>query len=465
MNLKRERTVEVVRGIFLFALFITIGWSIAYGIINFVHERMSGDTEFARLEQEARMLGDIVTASTGGQTEEVLNELARLKGLELVFVQGDAVRRFQGQPEATEELSLSDEQLQAPVGGSMIQTVKRQALLGSGYMLVGLPVQVEGSAAGLLVIERLPGFFANYSKGLLTVYCALVVLVLIALAMRPWREELRGWMEVINAIRRIGKGDFTVTLERNRHMRGQFGELADSINDMTTNLSQMEEMRQSFISNVSHEIQSPLTSIRGFARALQEDGLEEEQRNRYYNIIETESMRLSKLSDNLLKLTSLDSDKHPFEPKPYRLDKQLRRMILACEPQWSDKDIVMDVELPELRIAADEDLLSQVWMNLLSNSIKFTPAKGVIRVHAKQQGDHIVVVLSDSGIGIAAEDVPHIFERFFKADKARDRSIGGSGLGLSIVKRILDIHGGIAEVASVLGQGTTFTVRLPAMQG
>ena len=135
----------------------------------------------------------------------------------------------------------------------------------------------------------------------------------------------------------MSKGNFTVNINKRHKIQGQYGELVDSIYDMASELSQVEQMRQAFISNVSHEIQSPLTSIRGFARALQQEDLETEQRRHYYSIIETESLRLSKISDNLLKLTSLESDQHPFEPKLYRLDKQIRRMILACEPQWVEK--------------------------------------------------------------------------------------------------------------------------------
>jgi two-component system phosphate regulon sensor histidine kinase PhoR len=140
-------------------------------------------------------------------------------------------------------------------------------------------------------------------------------------------------------------------------------------------------------SNVSHEIQSPLTSISGFSRALQNEGLSTEERNHYLVIIETESKRLSKLSDNLLKLTSLESKQHPFDPKAYRLDKQLRKVVLACEPQWVEKGIEMDIDLGEVEIVADEDMMNQVWVNLIHNGIKFTPIGGTIRIELQQQGN------------------------------------------------------------------------------
>jgi signal transduction histidine kinase len=221
-------------------------------------------------------------------------------------------------------------------------------------------------------------------------------------------------------------------------------------------------MRQEFISNVSHEIQSPLTSIRGFAQALQSDQLSPEDRHHYLSIIETESKRLSRITEDLLKLAALESEHAKFEPAAYHLDKQIRDLILACEPQWTEKGIDMDVTLEEVTIMADQDLLSQVWINLIHNSIKFTPVGGTVRVGLHRQGSNVVeFCITDTGIGIAEEDQVRIFERFYKADKSRDRSIAGSGLGLSITKKILEMHKGTIEVQSKLGQGTQFTICLP----
>ena len=143
------------------------------------------------------------------------------------------------------------------------------------------------------------------------------------------------------------------------------------------------KLRQDFISNVSHEIQSPLTSIRGFAALLKNDTLTAEQKNHYLNIIEAESKRLSSLSDNLLKLSALETGSEPLSIKEYRLDKQLEKVALMLEPQWSAKNIAMEADLEKLTIQGDEDLLSQVWVNLLHNAIKFTPEGGTIRIILK----------------------------------------------------------------------------------
>jgi two-component system, OmpR family, phosphate regulon sensor histidine kinase PhoR len=273
-------------------------------------------------------------------------------------------------------------------------------------------------------------------------------------------QQVQAFAPIIQALEKIAKGDFSIRLD-NDHEDGVLNGLVTSVNKMALELGQMENMRQEFISNVSHEIQSPLTSIRGFAQALENDQLSPEERHHYLSIIENESTRLSRITEDLLKLASLESDQVRFEPKPYRLDKQIRNLILACEPQWAGKRIDMDVSLEEVNIIADEDLLSQVWINLINNSIKFTPSGGSVHIGLRRHDGQIEFRISDTGIGIAAEDQAHVFERFYKADRSRTRSSGGSGLGLSIARKTIEMHHGAIEVQSKLGAGTTFTVSLP----
>ncbi|MEO7911159.1 MAG: HAMP domain-containing sensor histidine kinase [Roseiflexaceae bacterium] len=310
-------------------------------------------------------------------------------------------------------------------------------------------------------------------KQVLNSFAGLFLLVIVGMTLgrlfrsSAWARQMNMLAPLLNAMEQIARGDFSVRVEqpRTHNPDDPFGKLFKGVNDMALELKQMEAMRQEFISNVSHEIQSPLTSIRGFARALQNDALSPVDRSHYLNIIETESMRLSKLSDNLLALAALDAENSPFEPQPYRLDKQIRNIILACEPQWMSKAIEMDVSFEEVTISADDDLLSQVWINLLANSIKFTPQGGRICVDLYQQEGTIAFGITDTGIGISEEDQAHIFERFYKADPSRTRSNGGgSGLGLSIAHKIIELHHGTIAVSSKPCQGTTFTVSLPAEQ-
>lgn len=277
-----------------------------------------------------------------------------------------------------------------------------------------------------------------------------------------FRARRRGpFAAIIDALQRIAQGDFSTRLEDNHRAHGAVGELVQSVNDMALKLDEMERMRQEFISDVSHEIQSPLTSIRGFAGALRENDQSAEERRHYIDIIESESTRLSKLSANLLKLASLESDQVKFEPKPYRLDTQIRSLILACETQWTAKQIDMDVALEEASITADEELLSQAWINLIHNSIKYTPQGGSVRVSLRRSPDRVEVSIADTGIGISPEDQSHIFDRFYKADRSRRPAEGGSGLGLAIAKKVVELHHGTISVRSESGAGAAFIVDLP----
>jgi signal transduction histidine kinase len=262
---------------------------------------------------------------------------------------------------------------------------------------------------------------------------------------------------LLNALAEIAAGNYDIFLDADP--ADPFSEMAGAINEMAKNLGTVETLRQDFISNISHEIQSPLTSIAGFAKLLQQDSLPETQRRHYCEIIESESLRMSAMSENLLKLSTLDSGIHPLNPAAFRLDQQLQDIILALEPQWTLKALDVELDTIKLTVEADESLLAQVWTNLLTNAIKFTPRGGTIVI----KGTSEMISIADSGLGMSKEDQLRIFERFYKADKSRDRSLGGNGLGLAIVKKIIDLHGGTVAVDSELRHGTVVKIKLPSL--
>lgn len=263
----------------------------------------------------------------------------------------------------------------------------------------------------------------------------------------------------LDAMNRITKGDFSVVL--NVDQNDPFAKINETINKMANELGTMENLRQDFIANVSHEIQSPLTSISGFAELLRSKDVSEEERLHYLEIIEAESKRLSKLSDNLLKLSSLDAAVTPLALTDFRLDRQLQNALLMLEPQWSEKNLDISLELAVVHMHGDEHLMTQVWINLIHNAVKFTPTGGRIQIILDLRDDMIECRIEDSGIGIAEENLPHIFERFYKVDKARERDLGGNGLGLSLVKKIIELHKGTIRVESNVGSGTVFIIHLP----
>ncbi|AQX55095.1 sensor histidine kinase [Priestia flexa] len=259
------------------------------------------------------------------------------------------------------------------------------------------------------------------------------------------------------AMKKVGKGDYSVQVEH--ASSDEIGLLTKNFNQMAKELNKIETMRQEFIASVSHEIQSPLTSIKGFSKALKDNIVSEDKKQQYLTIIEKESTRLSQLSSNLLKLASLDAEHHPFHHKTYDLDEQIRHVILALEPQWTEKELEIELDLERVRIEGDEELLEQVWLNLLSNSIKYTHQSGTIEVSMSSVKEGVTVSVKDTGIGIDEEDQKYIFESFYTVDKSR--SLKSNGLGLAISKKIVNLHEGSISVESRINKGSTFTVFLP----
>ena len=256
---------------------------------------------------------------------------------------------------------------------------------------------------------------------------------------------------------KVQEGDFTVRLPDNQP--GEVGELMRSFNDMTEALGSTAYLQKDFISSISHEFKTPIASIRGFAKLLQMPGLTEEQKAEYIHLIAQESDRLSRLSETLLRLSALEQQTALASLTTFTLDEQLRQVILRLEPAWSQKDIGWQLEMEELAITSDQELLNQVWVNLIQNAIKFSPEGSEIAVRLFREGS-TVVEIEDHGCGMTEEAQQRIFDKFYQADKSRKQE--GVGLGLSLVKRIVDMMGGQITVKSAVGEGSTFRVELPA---
>ena len=255
---------------------------------------------------------------------------------------------------------------------------------------------------------------------------------------------------------RVQEGDFSVRLPDNQP--GEMGELMRSFNDMTETLGSTAYLQKDFISSISHEFKTPIASIRGFAKLLQMPGLTEEQRTEYISMIAHESDRLSRLSETLLRLSALEQQTALASLSTFSLDEQLRQVILRLEPNWSHKNIDWQLELSQVELHSDQELLNQVWINLLQNAIKFSPDGSEIAVRVFREGNAIVEI-EDHGCGMSEEQQKRIFDKFYQADKSRRQE--GVGLGLSLVKRIVDMMGGTVTVTSQEQVGSTFRVELP----
>ncbi|MCD1259117.1 HAMP domain-containing histidine kinase [Paenibacillus athensensis] len=368
-------------------------------------------------------------------------------------------RRMYGAPnkEQADEPEAADVRL--VLSGQDYKTLDFRTERDPNRLMVGVPMQVRGQPYALFI---LPKFFDRYQEARWLILVVLLIVLVIGslLILIASRYVVNPLKKLTLATKRLARGDFNVAVRVKQ--KDELGELAASFNHMAGELKQLEQMRQDFVSNVSHEIQSPLTSIRGFSKALRRPDLGAEDRDRYLEIIERESERLSRLSENLLKLASLESEHHPFHPVPIDLDEQLRKVVLAFEPLWSAKQLKLELTLPKTKLVGDEDQLRQVWTNLFHNSVKFTPEGGTVRIELRALTQSVKVRIADTGIGIHPAEREQVFQRFFKADASRQAMSGGSGLGLAIVKKIVDIHHGTITLDSEPGRGTEMTVELPA---
>lgn len=387
--------------------------------------------------------------------DRFMNSMVKLASYSVQLYDGAGAMKSFKYSSDTRDLAISQESVRKVREGEIYRSSSKDK-----ETFIGLPFQIGG--------ERQALFLQPSSKNESTLIHLLLVILLLVLVsgsiciLIAAVYVVKPIKTLTTATKRLAKGDFDVELGVKR--KDELGNLARSFNEMAVDLKQLEQMRQDFVSNVSHEIQSPLTSISGFAKALKDmNEIAEDERIQYLDIILAESGRLSRLSDHLLKLASLDSDHHPLEYTTFHLDEQIRQVVVNCEPLWSGKNMIIDLDLPPaVEITADKDQLDQVWTNLLGNSIKFTPEGGRILVQSMTCMSGHTVTISDSGIGIAPEQLGRVFERFYKTDRSRNRS-DGSGLGLAIVKKICTLHQGEIYIESKVGQGTKVVVHLPVI--
>lgn len=233
-----------------------------------------------------------------------------------------------------------------------------------------------------------------------------------------------------------------------------------------TEFKNLEVMRKDFVANVSHELKTPITSIKGFSETLLDGaGEEEATRNQFLKIINDESERIQLLIDDLLILSKLEKDEFVLEYSAIQTEQLVEDIKPIIDQQARQKDIEFKCEkIIKTKFEADEEKVKQILINLLANAINYTPREGTIELSIEGSDEHIIFKVADSGIGISNEALPRIFERFYRVDKARSRNTGGTGLGLAIVKHIVEVHKGEISVDSELGVGTTFEIKLPKEQ-
>ena len=272
-------------------------------------------------------------------------------------------------------------------------------------------------------------------------------------------------IDVSNTVKQVAEGNFKVNIKRRNTTDCEYeyinevDELAKNVNKMVAELDGMDYMRKDFMSNVSHEIKTPIAAITGFTEILLDGNIDENERHEYLEVINNESIRISRLCENMLHMSRLDSQVIVSSVQKIRLDEQIRKCIILLSEKWSEKEIDFSINLEKVSIFSDADMLQQVWINLIDNAIKYSGDNCKIDISVKRLNDKSVAVsISDNGIGIEEKKLHKIFDKFYQCEESHKKS--GSGLGLSISKRIIELLNGTIECKSKKDFGTTMVVTL-----
>lgn len=312
-------------------------------------------------------------------------------------------------------------------------------------------------ALGLAYFRLLPKVGAN-PVGFVLVILGISITVSSYIAYYINNRILRPIRTLSDASKEVATGDFSVRIHSVTDVE-ELNTTFDNFNNMVKELGSIETLRNDFVANVSHEFKTPLAAIEGYTMLLQDENLTLEEQNEYIAKITDNTRRLSSLTGDILLLSKLDNQTFVAEKKHYRLDEQIREAILTHEIVWTNKALDLDIDLQDTLYNGEENLMLQVWLNLIGNAVKFTPEGGSVSVRSSENEREITVTISDTGIGMDEDTAKHIFEKFYQGDPSHKGE--GNGLGLALTKKIITRAGGTVSVKSSPGQGSCFTIKLP----
>ncbi len=335
---------------------------------------------------------------------------------------------------------------------------------GENVMYVGVPISERNEVMGVvLASSSIDDLLQNVNltlrrvallSGIGLLFTGMVAFLFAQVIASPIEK-------MIQLVRSFSRGNFGVSIKIEAN--DEIGQLAESFNDMASKINQVDEQRRKFVSNVSHELRTPLTSMKIISETLlHQPSWDESVYREFMQDIDGEVSRLNRIVDSLLYLVDLERDELVLETQITYLNYVVHNVVRNLKPIADQKHIRIEIEERDrLQFHMDQGKIQQCLINLVSNAIKYTPENGKIRISVFREINDACVSISDTGIGIPEQDLNHIFDRFYRVDRARARTTGGSGLGLSIAKQIVTLHGGDIQVSSVINTGSTFTVRLP----
>lgn len=470
-----------VKNYLAFALLILISFTFAGGVFMAQVSRYSVKEKQEQLETTVGYVDAIVEDNTAflqtqGNTfiKTYLDQQAAVSGCTILLTdkQGNVLICSMPKDDGIEE-----DQIQGAVSGQLVNSIRERGsyfglgnvsgLFSENYFIAGANcVDDAGETVGLVIAATPSDSTTGLMRTIMRSYVFIVAITLVLTLIISWflsdmlTRPLKG---LVSAAKKFGHGEFDVRVSENNNC-DEIDELAVSFNNMATSLQQQEELSRGFVANVSHELKTPMTSIRGFVDGMLDGTIPKERHPQYLRIISEEVDRLSRLVVRMLDAAKIQAGELIITSAPFDLAEMAARVLISFEKQINDKKLEMDVDLPDsLIVNGDSDHMYRVIYNLVDNAVKFVNEGGTLTIHAEAEGAMSQFYIRNTGSEIPAEDLPHVFDRFYKVDRSRSRDRTGAGLGLYIVRSIINLHGGDISVRSSNGE-TEFAFTVPLAQ-
>lgn len=473
-----------VRTYLSFALLILVSFSFAGAVFMTQVSRYYMQEKQEQLETTVDYIKTILE-KTPNVTDELnaafldtyLHQQASFTGATVLLTDADGEVILSAEPQDNDDTSDAEQLTQGTVSEQLVKMIEKNGsyfgvgnisgLFSENYFIAGASCENTEHDTVALVIAATPstgttGVMRNIMRSYLFIVSITLVLILIIswflsdMLTRP----LKG---IVTAAKKFGHGDFDVRVVESNNC-DEIDELARSFNNMATSLQRQEELSRGFVANVSHELKTPMTSIRGFVDGMLDGTIPPERHSQYLRIISEETARLSRLVVRMLDAAKIQAGELVITPAPFDLTEMAARVLISFEKQINDKKLKMDVEFADgIMVNGDSDHIYRVIYNLVDNAVKFVDDGGTLTLRLEKEDNMSLFSVRNTGSEIPAEDLPYVFDRFYKVDRSRSKDKTGAGLGLYIVKSIVNMHGGDISVRSSNGE-TEFAFTMPLLE-
>lgn len=457
-----------MRSLYSKLILFTIGIMIASGLIAFLavntfyHQQLKEQND-AKNIQIATDIASSIEASDTIIIDEFLQTIADV-GYKIAVVNQNHIISFYG--EDFRKNNLPEQSINLVLNGDDYHGMRdfpRETFVTGFFSdevanTVGVSFKHQDETYALFIRPNIKMLFTEVHYLLSGMFIVMGIVSLFGMIYLA-RQLIKPIVKLTTATQKISNEDFSVKLPTNR--KDEIGQLASSFKAMTVKLEASDRLRKQFINDVTHDFQTPLQNIQGYADLLHEVDISEADRLTYTDVIQSETKRLSALTKQLLLLTTLDSLTDTVARKQVDISQQIKDTLQNQRWLIEDKNISIITDINDCTYIGDPASLEKIWDNLLSNAIKYSLPDGLVELHLHETDDTIIFTIKDNGIGIDEKQFPHLFDRFYRADNSRHSQIAGTGLGLAIVEQVIRLHGGKINVTSSLDNGTIFEVRLP----